>query len=134
VASRAPSKKKSKKIPRLKKRAEFVELAKSKRKAFAKGLGIQADDSESELRIGVTASKKVGSAVKRNRAKRRLRAVAQEILPYFAEENQDIVLIAKPETITRPYDSLKKDLVWALHQTKATKKKKNVQETADSSD
>lgn len=57
-------------------------------------------NENNSLRIGITASKAVGSAVQRNRAKRRLRAVADFLLPKLPA-GWDVVLIArKPVLIT----------------------------------
>ena len=66
------------------------------------------------LRVGFTASKKVGGAVVRNRAKRRLRAAAAAVLPLSGHAGTDYVLVARRDTVDRPYDSLLADLVEAL--------------------
>src|SRR5690606_13237265 len=50
------------------------------------------------IRVGYTASKKVGGAVVRNRARRRLRALAREVLAVEAAPGYDYVLIARAET------------------------------------
>lgn len=68
----------------------------------------------SAMRVGFTASKKVGKAVQRNRAKRRLRAVAAEVLPLAAAPGHDFVLIARAGTLTRNYRDLRDDLVFSL--------------------
>jgi ribonuclease P protein component len=65
-------------------------------------------------RVGFTASRKVGSAVVRNRAKRRLRAAAAAILPLLGRSSHDYVLIAKAATLSRPYAALVADLTKAL--------------------
>lgn len=72
-----------------------------------------------EIGIGFTASKKVGGAVERNRAKRRLRALAREILAGGARAGQDYVLIARSETPRRPYALLRRDLISALKRLKS---------------
>lgn len=72
----------------------------------------RADDDE--IRVGFTASKKVGGAVERNRAKRRLRAAAEELLKSQGKASHDYVLIARSETVRRPYALLKDDLSRAL--------------------
>ena len=105
-------------IGRLKRRAEFLAAAAANRKWVAPGLVLQArahevaEISADPIRLGFTASRKVGNAVLRNRAKRRLRAAAAEILKAnpVPQQPTDLVLIARPATVTRDYDSLKQDL------------------------
>jgi ribonuclease P protein component len=66
------------------------------------------------LRVGFTATKKLGGAVERNRAKRRLRAAAAALLPLYGQGGNDYVLVARPETLTRPFSGLLEDLATAL--------------------
>ena len=120
-------------IGRLKRRAEFLQVAAANRKWVAPGLILQvrrqpSPDTESDdapraarllpVRVGFTASRKVGNAVQRNRARRRLRAVAQQVLDQHAEPGTDFVLIARPATIDRDYQSLVGDLVAGLKRLK----------------
>ena len=110
-------------IGRLKRRAEFLAAAAANRKWVAPGLVLQARQNETdtctdELRLGFTASRKVGNAVKRNRARRRLRAVAEQVLPAHAEAGHDFVLIARPATVDRAFPSLIGDLVAGLKRLK----------------
>jgi ribonuclease P protein component len=67
------------------------------------------------VRVGFTASRKVGNAVVRNRAKRRLRAAASQILADQGTPGTDYVLIARAATAGRPYAALVADLAAALH-------------------
>lgn len=114
-------------IGRLKRRAEFLAAAAANRKWVAPGLVLQARALEAadsgavptrtdSIHLGFTASRKVGNAVARNRAKRRLRAIAAEILKDVPAPAQptDLVLIARPATITRDFQSLKHDFTRGL--------------------
>lgn len=121
------------KAGRLLKRSEFLRAARRGRKAARPGLVLQAYAREREtensalsnrqgaspfcgMRVGLTASRKVGNAVIRNRARRRLRAAAAEVLPACGRPGTDYVLIARAETAVRPFDALLADLRSALKQ------------------
>ena len=83
------------------------------------GLVLQAcprgtGEADSGPRLGLTASRKVGNAVARNRARRRLRAVAEKVLPMAAEAGYDYVLIARKGTPDRPFAALVEDMERAL--------------------
>jgi ribonuclease P protein component len=118
-------------IGRLKRRAEFLQVAAANRKWVAPGLILQVRRQPSPenpnqdapaaqrpcVRVGFTASRKVGNAVQRNRARRRLRAVAAEVLER-AEPGTDFVLIARPATVERDYQALVDDLVAGLKRLK----------------
>jgi len=67
------------------------------------------------VRVGFTASRKIGGAVARNRAKRRLRAAAAALLPLYGVGGNDYVLVARQDTLTRPFSGLLDDLATALH-------------------
>ena len=66
------------------------------------------------FRLGFTASRKVGGAVERNRARRRLRALARDVMSEHAEAGRDYVLIARRNILTRAYGDLVADLEKAL--------------------
>ncbi len=74
--------------------------------------------SDTSVRIGFTASKKVGGAVQRNRAKRRLRALADEVLVPHAKRGVDYVLIARAGTLDRRYGDLRTDMEKAMKRLK----------------
>ena len=89
---------------RLKKRWQFLRAAATGRKWVAPSMVVQAwchDESELKevFRVGYTVSKKVGGAIERNRAKRRLRAVAEKVLPQYARIGFDYVLIGRKRTL-----------------------------------
>ncbi len=101
-------------------RADFLRAARARRKAMP-GLVVQArrrapDEADSAtIRVGFTCSKKVGNAVARNRAKRRLRAVARAVLPEIGKPGWDYVLIGRAgATAARPFIALEGDLRAAL--------------------
>ena len=103
----------------LKRRSEFLAAAQSGKKWVAPGLIMQLGErttsgNHSSIRYGLTASGKIGNAVRRNRARRRLRALAHEILPQHATPEYDYVVIARAATVTREYAALKQDFITAL--------------------
>jgi ribonuclease P protein component len=103
-------------LERLTQREDFVKLNKQGRRWVSHGLILQAIPNDlPHTRVGFTVTKRTeAKAVKRNRIKRRLRAVAADILPVYAQDNHDYVLIGKSLTRTRPYDNLCNDLKWCL--------------------
>jgi ribonuclease P protein component len=115
-------------IARLKRRAEFLRVADGRRKAVTPGLILQALKRPREMtampnaemidapRVGFTASRKVGIAVARNRARRRLRAAAGQVMPRHAAPGHDYVVIARLQTLKRPFAALLGDFEAALKQ------------------
>ena len=104
-------------LARLKKRSEFLAVAATNRRWSTPGLVLQArplDGTESPVRLGFTATKKIGNAVKRNRARRRLRAAAADVLRTAAARAADLVLVARAGTVDRPFGDLKNDFSQAL--------------------
>jgi len=84
--------------------------------------GIDDEIEADAVRVGFTVTKKVGNSVVRNRVRRRLRAVADEVLPETALGGLDLVIIGRMGTIKRPYPALVKDLQMALRKLKADRR------------
>ncbi len=102
---------------RLKKRPEFLRIAAANNKFVTPGLILQAlahAEPGKPSRIGFTVSRKVGNAVARNRARRRLRAVMVERVRDGFPASFDLVLIGRTTTLDRPYADLRRDLDHAL--------------------
>lgn len=75
-------------------------------------------DGDTTMRVGFTVTKKIGNAVTRNRMKRRLRALAREILPVEGVAGADHVLIGRNGGIERDFADLRAELVKALGKVK----------------
>jgi ribonuclease P protein component len=106
---------------RLKQRKDFLRLAHAKR-VHSTSFVLQARDrgDAQALRVGFTCSKKVGNAVARNRAKRRLREIARLILPQFGQIGHDYVLIGRANvTASTKFTALQDELLASLRKLQA---------------
>ena len=112
-------------IAHLKRRSEFLRAARSGAKWVAPGLILQArprqqgETANDDMRVGFTASRKVGNAVARNRARRRLRAAARQVLRTSAKPGHDYVIIARQATLSRAFADLEGDLELAVRKLDA---------------
>lgn len=103
-------------VGRIKKRRDFLRAARGRSIALP-GLMLQARARVEETgpaRAGFTVTKKVGNAVTRNRARRRLKAAAAGVLPGRARPGWDYVLVGRAQTLTRPFPLLIFDLETAM--------------------
>ena len=102
-------------ILRLKKRADFLKAQRGIRRVQG-GVTLETcpGPAADGLRVGFTASRKIGNAVTRNRAKRRLRAAASQLLPLLGRQGHDYVLVARGTTASQPFDTLLSDITGAL--------------------
>jgi ribonuclease P protein component len=109
-------------IQRLTRRPQFLAAAKGVHAArgavLCQKLARDPDSPHSPepalIRAGFTATKRLGGAVVRNRAKRRLREAARALLPVHGEAGSDYVFIARQGAAERPWDRLLDDMKRAL--------------------
>jgi ribonuclease P protein component len=103
-------------VEQLKRRADFLRIAGTRRKYVAPAfvLQIARREDDGHVRIGFTATRKIGNAVVRNRARRRLKEAARAVLPVSAAPGCDYVLVARAGTLTQPYTAILADLQKAL--------------------
>ena len=105
----------------LQRRKDFLRVAAARRKVAAPGLVLQVAERQEKNdtadkrvapapRVGYTVSRKVGGAVVRNRARRRLKAAAQRVMTWHARPEFDYVLIGRVATIKRDFVALMHDL------------------------
>jgi ribonuclease P protein component len=109
----------------LKTRADFLRVAATREKAVMPGFILQAAPAPlagTSIRVGYTASRKVGDAVHRNRAKRRLRAIAAAVLARDGRSQTDYVLVARGATGGYRYGALIADLEAAVRRIGARAK------------
>jgi len=104
-------------MQRLTRRADFLQAARGRRFAMP-GLVLQMaarpQDPDGPMRVGFTVSRKVGNAVRRNRARRRLKEAAARVMPRAGLPGHDYVVIGRQGTLTRPFALLLSDMEQAL--------------------
>src|SRR5690606_35848195 len=104
---------------RLRARSEFTLVQKHGRRAAAKYMTVLALPNSLDCdRLGIIASRRLGGAVTRNRAKRRIRALFRQDEPDTVQSRGltpfDLVIIPRRELVTASFDSLRSDFHAAL--------------------
>jgi ribonuclease P protein component len=107
-------------LERLKTRSQFLAVAATRRKWASAGLVLQVrkrEDAHARIGVGFTATKKIGNAVVRNRARRRLKEAARAVLSVHGLPGHDYVAVARAATPDLPFARLVDDFVEAVRRT-----------------
>ena len=115
-------------VERMVKRSQYLRVARARKYVASKGLILQFEikdpnEGGNRHRVGFTVSKKVGNAVVRNRARRRLKSVVNDVLTSSEERPLDLVLIGRVSTLKRSYDELLSDFRFALKSARTRQEK-----------
>jgi len=92
----------------IKKRSTFLMIQKSGKISFGKAFNVQffGDNTlNNTIFVGFTATKKIGKAVKRNKAKRIMRQLSRKVISKYGKKNSYYVLIAKSSIFEIPFHS-----------------------------
>ena len=110
-------------LARLTQRKEFLAAAEHGRRFRSSAFTVQVLDKPAQqgLRLGLTASRKVGNAVKRNRIRRRLREAAKQALASQTERRCDVVIVARSDVLGAKFQTLVADLSIAIDRAKPHK-------------
>lgn len=104
---------------RMKKRKMFVNVTNHGRRVVASAVVVQACPNQLGIvRTGFTVTKKLGSAVVRNRTRRRLREAVRLCPDLKIMVGYDVVFVGRQSTKDRPFSKLQADLKYALHEIK----------------
>lgn len=99
----------------IRKRQEFLALGNNCQRFALPAMVVLSGNSpaQGQVRVGFTASKKVGNAIKRVKAKRRMRAVFDEVVrlnPAFNAAGLSLNFIARPYVMTRDFQKMVNEL------------------------
>lgn len=109
-------------IGRITGRPDYLAVAASGRKWVTPSFILQAsppaainkNESAPQARVGFTVSKKVGNAVKRSRARRRLKEAARLCFPDKAPDGWGFVVIGRASAVDYSFEKMTSDMRWAL--------------------
>jgi ribonuclease P protein component len=102
-------------MERLTQRADFLAAAKGARvPAGAFVLQVRAREDQGPARVGFTVSRKVGSAVERNRVRRRLREIVRRNAALIAQNGHDYVLIGRRAALAMPFERISAEFTGAM--------------------
>jgi ribonuclease P protein component len=105
-------------LGRLRNKREFQEVTSNKKKIVTQSFVIYCKNNilnkNCNINIGFTVSGKIGNAVVRNKAKRRLKSAANHIIPTEGIPGTNYVIIAKNQINRISFESLENDLIYAI--------------------
>lgn len=102
-------------LARIKDRKDYLAVSATRRRWVTPAFILQAKPGvEGDVRVGFTVSKKVGNAVKRSRAKRRLKEAVRAAMPEKAPAGWDFVVIGREAATHYPFEKMQHDLRWAV--------------------
>ncbi len=108
-------------LRRLRKRSEFLRVARGSRVGRS-AFSLQVNDAEAvEPGMGFTVTKQTGNSPERNRIRRRLREAARACASGLVPQH-DYVLVGRREALSTPFDRLVADLTAAIPKVHARKK------------
>lgn len=102
-------------MQRLRQRSDFLAAAKGV-KAPTPAFVLQSRErgDQGPPRVGFTVTRKVGTAVERNRVRRRLREVVRLSAAGLLRDGSDYVIIGRRAALDRPFDRCVADFVGAV--------------------
>ena len=100
-------------IEKIRKRSTFIMIRKKGKLSHTKSFSIQfleGQELNNSIYVGFTASKKIGTAIKRNKAKRIMRELTRKVIAKYGKINSHYVLIAKTSIFEIPFHSQELEL------------------------
>jgi ribonuclease P protein component len=119
-------------MDRLRQRADFLAVADGVR-ANSPAFVVQRRDRQDQgpVRIGFTVTKKNGTATERNRIRRRLRALVNQLDPLSMRPHSDYVLIGRRDALSREFSTMLADLQATLRRLDRPQAKPQPRRTSD---
>lgn len=97
-----------KKEYRIKKNEEFQTIIQKKQSVANKKFVIYYKNNEEHLKVGISVSKKLGNAVVRNKTKRQVRMMVQQV--FDKTKKRDFIIIVRNKYLLDSFENNKKDL------------------------
>ena len=95
------------------KRSTFINIKEKGKLLRGKAFNVQCLENQNlnnSIYVGFTATKKIGTSIKRNKAKRIMRELSRKVIIKYGKINCYYVLIAKSSIFETPFHSQETDL------------------------